>query len=293
MNKITAILAALSLALIFNTGCEPELVTSIKLPEEDPKLALSAFLVAGDTMHILFLGGSQPNNISGFQNPFVHNGVVKLIHGNDTMPLINLGDGLYGFTSSMMQILPGETYALIAWAPGYEYQISARCTIPGVFDPQFVFKSVEMGKPTDWGIRYDVEVSFKDIAGSKDFYRVFAYVNVERKDAFGGHDTMTWMLYSPESQPQLIKDAGKDGNTIPLKLSFEMPNYEGESYKILSFDFTILRTDEAYYKFNYPFVVQGYYEDNPFGEPTVIYSNVTNGYGVLAGAVRWSQRITL
>jgi hypothetical protein len=293
LKNITALLVTFTLALLINTGCEPELVTSIELPEEDPKLAVSAFLIAGDTMHVLLLGGSQPNNTTNNQDPFVKNGVVKLIHGTDSIPLINLGDGLYGFSSSMLPIVPGGTYTLYAFAPGYEKAITATCTIPGSFDPQFQFKSVEMGKPSEWGIPYNVEISFTDIAGSSDYYRVFAYANVERTGQFGEHDTVSLMMYSPESQPQLIKDAGKDGNTFPMKLSFELPTYEGETFKLLSLDFTILRTDEAYYKFNYPFVVQGYYEDSPFGEPTVIYSNVSNGYGVLAGAVRWSQRITI
>lgn len=295
MKSISSIIAVITTTIILTigSGCEPELVTSIPLPTEDPKLAVSAFLIAGDTVHVVFLGKSQPNHVSGFHNPFVGNGTVQILRGTDTLDLINLGDGLYGFTSAMMQVQPGATYQLIARAPGFEIPIRAECTIPEVFDPQFEYKSIQPGKPNDWGVPYDVEISFKDVAGSKDFYRVFAHAVVERETSWGMTDTIRMMMYSPESQPQLIKDEGKDGQKIPLKMKFELSNYEGETFKLLYLDFAILRTDEAYYKFNYPFVVQGYYDDNPFGEPTVIYTNVTNGYGVLAGAVRWQTRISI
>ena len=104
-------------------------------------------------------------------------------------------------------------------------------------------------------------------------------------------DSTSWFLYSPNSKPHLLTDEGKDGKWFYLKLTTDLYNYEEMRFEVVDFEINVLRVDEAYYKFHYPFVVSGFNEDNPFGEPTIVYSNVKDGYGVLAGAVRKTLRI--
>lgn len=274
-------------------GCEPELVTKIKLPDEDPKLALSAFLIPGDTIHMVFLGGSQPNNKPSQNQWFVTNGMIEISDGSKKIQMQNLGNGMYGFNKDELKIESGKTYSVRAWSSGFPKEISAGCTIPDDFNPMtelVSFDSVRDVNDPDH-LLYNIEIRFRDVQGTRDYYRVQAFSRVVEYINNVPADTLSWYMYSPNSQPHLITDEGKDGKWFNLKLTADLFNYEDMVFKLIDFEINVLRVDEAYYKFHYPFVVSGFYEDNPFGEPTIVYSNVKDGYGVLAGAVKKTLRI--
>jgi hypothetical protein len=270
-------------------GCEPELVTTIKLPEEDPKLVINAYMITGQEVNSIFLGRSIPNNSPNDGFPWVENGTVTISDGVNQIPLTHIENGYYEFDPLAMSILPGKTFTIRASAPGFKKEVSSTCTVPADFSPTLETTRLDSAKGTQMK-SYSLYFKFRDIAGTKDFYRV--EVEAICIDTMY-QDTAYISMYAPQSQPVLFKDEGKDGEWFPFRFTADLYHMEGENLYMVGYKISIIRTDEHYYKFHYPFLVQGYYDDNPFGEPTIIYSNIINGYGVFAGGVKKSILVFL
>lgn len=285
--SILTILFLLLASLFYS--CEPEIVTKIDLPEEDPKLSVSAYLIPSDTMHMIYIGKSKPHNVPTSENWSVKNAVATITDGNTTITLDNLGEGYYGFSQGDLQITPGKKYDFNAYAPGFSKSVTSSCVIPGIFDPALQVVSIDKTKSDETTI-YQVTFKIKDNPGTADLYRVAG--NMEFIDT--NTLEITNIPMSP-GQPRfsMFDDVGRDGSEIQLR--FDGYEYtwmgQGSGLKLVSINLDVFRTDEPYYKFHYPFVVKQYYpDDNPFAEPVIIYSNITNGYGVFCSAVKKSYR---
>ncbi len=282
---------ALAIVLLVQIACEPELVTSIELPTEDPKLAISAFLTYGDEIHVVYVGGSIPNNAVVKYESGISNAVVMISEGNQKITLSNAGMGIYTFSNDDFPVLPGKRYQLEAHAPGFTTRAFAECTLPEDFNPQIEILGIDSSKSDEIKM-YEIEFRFLDVAGIKDHYRLIPYALI--KNTYQT-DTLKWQMYSSSSRPLLFTDFGKEGQWIHFKTKMEMYQYE-EQYEILTgFEIILCRTDENYYKFHYPFVVGNYYggDAGAFGEPTIIHSNVTNGYGVFSGLIQKVKKVSL
>lgn len=270
-------------------GCEPELVTTIKLPEEEPKLALSAYMITGEETNVVFLGRSIPNNKPVHGDAVVENGIIILSDGANQVLLQSVGMGYYQFPASAMAVLPGKTFTIRASAPGFEKEVTSQCKVPDDFTP--VVETILVDSSLGTQVKsYMLNMRFRDIAGTQDFYRIAVEaICISDTDP----DTAYFNMYTPQSQPELFKDEGKDGAWFPFRFSTEIYNWDGDTWYMVGYKITIFRTDEHYYKFHYPFVVLDYYEDNPFGEPTIIYTNVKGGYGIFAGVMKKTINVFL
>lgn len=289
--RILSIIIVLFTMVVLQTACEPELVTSIELPTEDRKLVVSAFLEYEQDTHLVFVGSSIPNNTTVTGDAFVTNALVTVSDGQQKVTLHHLERGSYGFSDNDLPIIPGKTYYLEVQAPGFEGKVLSNCIIPGDFDPHFELISIDSMNSDQENI-YEIEFRFKDVQGSADYYRITPMA-ILTSSFFP--DTMQWEMSSSSSRPKLFTDEGKDGQWIHFKATISL--YESEEYnqKAIGFEVGLFRTDAAYYKFHYPFVVGGYNGNNegPFGEPSIIFSNITNGYGVFSGMVRKTLHIPM
>ena len=271
-------------------GCEPELVTTVDLPTEDPKLVVSAYLIPREQLHVIYISPSSPNNKPVQYGEGVDNAVVTVSDGDKKVTLTKMYNGFYFFEDIDLHVLPGKQYHLGTYAPGFPHDISATCTIPEDFNPQMEVLSVDSRITGSNLVLYTVNVRFRDVPGKGDFYRISCHALVTSDP--DPIDTIYQTMYTPGSEPCLFTDEGKDGQWFQFSFTYEHYPYSGESVE--GFALTILRTDEPYYKFHYPFVVLDYYDDeNPFGEPAIIYTNIQNGYGIFAGAVEKRYRINL
>ena len=78
---------------------------------------------------------------------------------------------------------------------------------------------------------------------------------------------------------ELFSDENADGTHISRNYSFE---YYTNSDTLLAVDVYLLNCNYDYYSFHRS--VDNYTGDNPFAEPTLIYSNVNEGLGIFAAA---------
>ncbi|HRZ43532.1 MAG TPA: DUF4249 domain-containing protein [Bacteroidales bacterium] len=278
-----------SILILFFYSCEPEIVTKIDIPEEDPKLSVSAYLIPSDTIHQIYIGKSKPHNVPTDESWEVENAVATISDGSTTVTLTKAGLGYYQFSQDDLEIVPGKKYQFSAYAPGFKQSVHSSCVVPALFDPKLEVTSIDTvttSEMTSWAVNFKI----MDNPGTVDFYRIVGTMEFI--------DTTTFeIIHMPMSPAQprfsMFDDAGRDGAWIPLR--FDGYNYEwmgqGSGLKLVSINIDVLRTDEPYYKFHYPFVVKQYYpDDNPFTEPVIIFSNITNGYGVFCSAVKKSYR---
>ena len=270
------------IVLAISLGCEPELVTKIPLPTENQKLAVSAFLTPGSDKHSFYVDASIPNNFISTYDPWDTAIVVMISDGTKSVRLIQDDDGYFSFYDHQLPVIHGKRYFLEASAPGIPKAISASTMIPEDFDPQFEVIKIDTSGYTEDYEKLEFIVRFRDVPGTKDFYRITAYATWLREYP-GFTDTVLWEMNSRNSQPQLVKDEGKDGGWLQFNFSLSLGK-DTRSW-LSSVETVIYRVDEDYYKFHYPFVITDYYNDNPFSEPIIVHSNVKNGYGIFSGVV--------
>ncbi len=291
ISNIAPILGLIFTFMLVLPSCEPEIVSKIDLPEEDPKLSISCYLIPSENEHILFVGRSKPHNKPTQPGWEVTNAVVKVSDGTKTVVLKNLGEGYYSFLNSELQILPGGSYTISAYAPGFTLEATGSCTIPEIFDPMLQFIAFDSVKNTDF-TTYTLDFKVKDMAGTADQYRIMATMEYT---VIGSSQIEEEYMYATQSKYNLFKDEGNDGGWFPVRFQTNFYQWGDETtVQPEAAIITVLRTDEPYFKFNYPFVVKNYYpDDNPFAEPVIIYSNITNGYGIFCGAVSKTYKINL
>ncbi|MFO7721732.1 MAG: DUF4249 family protein [Bacteroidales bacterium] len=269
-------------AIMLISACEPEVVTTIDLPEEDPMLAISAYLLPSNAAHNVFIGKSKPNNKPTDSYWEVENAVVTVSDGLKSVTLKNMGGGYYSFLQTDLEVLHGMTYHITAYAPGFAKVARGTCTVPDDFDPQvqvIAFDSVVLQDSR----KYSLDFKFRDVPGEGDCYRVYVRFKMY---SYIEQDTSTWTPWSNQAKYKLFTDKGVDGEWFNIKLSITNSTiWDSERYPV-GYEIVIMRVDEHYYKFHYPFVVYDYYpDDNPFAEPFIIYSNIENGYGIFAAAI--------
>lgn len=273
---------------LFQLSCEPELVSTIDLPHEDPKLVMNAYLEANQEVHSIFIGRSTPNNVAQSEQWYVTNAVARISDGVTTVTLQHDSDGYYSFRNDELAVLPGKQYSIVASAPGFPLEISSTCTIPEMYSPQFAILSFD-STLVDSVKTYTIKAKLLDVSGSADFYLIRPSALVV-SDMFP--DTMRWNMYPMGNRTLLFDDKDMDGQWVNFAFQTDLYQDFSEQLKVTGFEFGIFRTDEAYYRFNYPFESGSIYNNSPFSEPIILYTNINNGYGVFCGLVKHTFRYT-
>jgi hypothetical protein len=140
----------------------------------------------------------------------------------------------------------------------------------------------------------NAKISIKDFAGEKNYYRLLFYQETFKS----GKGEMTTKLLSenpitpawnPDDGDVMHNDNGFDGQRIvlrsiefnPINVSLNSMDNEIDSSFLRVY---LLSTDKPYYDFHLSFhnYTTG---DDPFAEPTFIYSNIKGGVGIFASYI--------
>jgi hypothetical protein len=279
------------------SSCEPEVVTTLNLPQEEPRLAISAILESGDTLHSVFLTQSVSYQQSGgpLMNE-VSNGTITISDGDKSVILIHVGGAEYRFYDADMPVLSGKTYTITAEAPGFSNKAYGSCTIPDDFQPELEFVSMKKqgGQYEEY---WQMGFRFRSVTPGDSYYRISGSVIAIPYSKDSAHSHQKIEIYATGSNKELLHLESSTNQWHDM--TYQLWDYFGmEVYDSLvptDAEFRIYRTDEAYYKFHYPFIVNGYWgsDGNPFAEPTIIYTNITNGYGIAAGVIQKTVKLPL
>ncbi|MBS4059001.1 MAG: DUF4249 domain-containing protein [Bacteroidetes bacterium] len=276
MTNKKIILALSAFFSLFLFSCNSFFESDVDIPAEKPKLVVYGYLTAEDDTIKLSVQHSKPiytvtNYFSEFY-PSVTDATVKISDGSTT---INLVYDAYQrkYVSAEMQVMAGKTYSLEITTPRSD-RVTASCTVPASEVPVVEITSIE-SHPI-YAYNKFINFRIKDLPGKGHFYRVL--IAMFLKDIHNP-EYPDYVYYIPlETGEEYFSDVNKDGEYFIFKAAVQGLG-ESQAQEVT---FYTSITDEHY--FNFHKSVLGFQGDNPFAEPTPVYSNIEGGLGVFAAS---------
>lgn len=267
------------IAVVFMFSSCMEMVDNVVLPDAEPKLVVFSYISPGaDTIFAQVSLSSPITGPAGYNEPFISNATVFISQNGNTShyfqfdPLFNQ----YFAVIDPSYLQMGSTYDIHVTTPDGK-EAEATCTLP-IQNKSLRITSIdktEMEEET----RYRFRIEFDDIPGKPDYYRVLPKA-IMQYDWDGEVQIMEFtmeILYGDEYID--VKD--RDGDTFIVDAGHTVWHYFGGAEEFLGLKIYLLAIDEHYYHFHSS--LERYVPDNPFSEPTNVYSNINNGLGVFAG----------
>ncbi len=167
-------------------------------------------------------------------------------------------------------IKEGETYYIKATSPNFPDIIKSSCTVPYYRDIQL---KIERQIENDEMYSYTKFIyTWKDYPDEKNYYIITAYTTYD----YDSYRSMSYSnIYDDSTYNYYYSDLGKDGSI--LKGTF---NYYDTIDTIL---FIVTQIDEPNYLYEKTINENYYLDFMGFIEPTLMYNNIENGYGLFAG----------
>lgn len=260
------VLATLGLA-----SCE-DLVTEVDLPEYESKLVVQSFVSPDEKYINVIVSESIPvfRDVST-EIPVSIKDAEVYLSGEGTNVAVPWTDDQYGYRIPVEDLdpKPGVTYELSVKVPDGR-EAKGMCTIPASMNTSLLLTDISLDS-NEFESKYTFNFRFTDKSGEGDHYRVGGYVYI--RDDFGGSP----YIYPLELErgDTYISDENKDGTVFTFRAS----TYS--YYLVEKVEFFLLTTDEDYYKYHKS--VEYNYGDDPFSEPTLVYTNIDGGLGVMCG----------
>lgn len=270
MRKAHFILFVLIHTLFIVTSCEED-ADNVRYPEFKQKMVISGFITTDKPYQYIkiFVNQGLYGNWGINPDPIQK---ITVSDGSLEVPLDTSRLG-YVIRSSGIQIGEGKTYTLSIWNSS-GLSAEASCTLP--FKRTFDLKldTVRTSGPPLGNKYYTVNAWFSDIEGEENFYRLVSYqVSYYSKPRFA---TNISKLTQPDQE--FFDDKGRDGirSSVELGMSMITPSMDSSFLKIY-----LLNLDKPYY--NYYKSINNYNSgEDPFTEPSPVYTNVKGGLGVFA-----------
>ncbi len=276
-----------------------------KLPDVKSKLVVECYISPQSKTIQAIVTESQPLfGVANYQIKVIKDAKVTL-SGPSGQVVLPFSDSLsvYVLPASQFNIEAGKTYKITVSDP--TRTVTASCTVPArsASLKKYTFDITE-GKtypgdtPTDEMVA-KTKFYWDDIAHEKNYYVVRGHVSVDqnvfRYDYMTKVSEIARLEFKNEFNFAAITDNNADGLTLNSgTLETNLRNYNsrftGPDGKPVSYDtdpkikeiyVEILTVDDHYYKFKQ--TVGHNSEDNPFVEPTLVYTNIEGGLGCFAG----------
>ncbi len=280
------------LAMIAFLNCQT--IVQVDLPEHQPALVVNGFFSPTDGW-IVFLSHS----VAALSNDYPKEvtGATLEIY-EDSVRVATLGELQSGvYFSGVPTPQPGVEYTLRASASGFE-TVTASSNLPEMVPITNVQIESVAGEYGGKGV--NLTVQFEDAGGRKDYYEVFLLgersdgsthiLGLKSKDLAITQNNPDVDLGEEQEFfgiSAIFEDAIVNGKRYDLQVSGELYNDETHITVMLSHVtetvFRHLRTAEF----------QNINDDNPFSEPSRIFQNVQNGYGVFGGINTAAFRVSV
>ncbi len=291
----------------------------IDVPNPPPRLVANAFLQADSivvvelTQSQLILTNTELKSVSG--------AVVTLLEETQLVATLEESETL-GIYFSTFTPSVGKTYTLRVSKDGFESVEASAFIAPPVairsveldttvFLNTYVFSEDSLVTDRRVNIK-EVRLTLDDPGGERNYYEVSVYRNelllqprFDDEGNYSGDDTVRFLrqqylrsedpVVANTASDPLLGESGFYGST----LSFNDDLFNGKSYTlrfipevyVSSFEgsegrlYVILSTvSEGQYRYTRSVDLQYENDGNPFAEPVQVYSNVKNGFGIVAGS---------
>ncbi len=267
----------LATIIILSTGCEPE-VAELDMPENPIQLAVFGFISPTDSITKIYVSGSV-SVLGKHQSPKeIHNATITITHNNKTYNLpYNPNYDAYTITSNELKIIGGETYTLTASASGYP---TATSTIKTIAEENKSLKAIQNYpyiKHDDKDNNYvTLQLTWQDNANQENYYAL--------------HIQQSEITSTTYTQPykntffKIFEDTYFNGE----EKTFKERTHISYNTDTAIFNILLLNTDKHYYLYHKNQKNNNWNsDDNPFVEPTPIYTNINNGIGVFCSYTKY------
>lgn len=287
-------------ALLIFSSCEKTVI--IDVPETEPKLTAHAWVGKGDVI-IVQVGKSRhilsPHPNYDYLNSYIVKDATVVLYENDVVYdnlVYDANDYKYKSPTGKT-IRGGYTYTLKINAPGFK-EAEAITVVPTQSTITEVQRVRNAGTNSYGNEVDDITLKFDDPL-EKNFYLIKIYggyfgsqyplycINTTDKDieSMGEVDP-----FDPEpcfdGDRLLMKDVNFNGNQKQVK--FRIESQELQEYtdpttgRIMRPYIKLYRITEDYFKYIKTLNAFEMNDGNPFAEPSNVYSNLKNGYGIFS-----------
>lgn len=290
---------AITASALLLTSCEKEIIVDV--PPHEPKLAINSVTYAGDTISIMLSKSVDVLKHKYGTNLDVTNAIVQLQAGDKT-PVTMKYDNALGIYISDMIAEPGIVYNVKAVAPGFS-EVSAISRAPRAVKIQSLQRIKDARLDIDGNMQDELRLTFDDPAGEKNYYIISLsatfMVNEYEETSYSGcvnsPDPSVETLYDEsidqntciESNGIFLRDELFDGKRKELRLFVRSSDLQGQElpgHGMAYPTIEIQHVTEDYFRYikssRYASVNSG----NPFAEPSNVYTNVKNGFGIFGVA---------
>lgn len=275
-----------SLILLLFASCEK--VIDYKIPEEPSKITIDAKIAAGDSLFALI--STSVYSMSNEEPILDSNFDVRLYEDGNFIEKLEYAEnqaGYYyaGFYRSIYKPSAGHSYKVMVNRNGYE-QAFGETRIP---EP-IKITSASLDTTAYEG---HIKVTFQDPSGEGDYYKF----TLALKNGVSYQGDLFFTTYDPTME--IFTDQGdflEDDQSKSGYVAFLSDRYFDGQQKTITCDvsyygneqntseviITVSHITEDYYKNEKTKAAQSQ-GDEIFSEPVQIYSNIINGYGIVAG----------
>jgi len=271
--------------VLIATSCEKKIKDGI-LPGFESKLVVTSFLSPADEISRIVVTSNRP--VYGELKPYPSPGKVscRISDGEKEINLKSTEKG-YEFNRQEMQVICGKTYCIqIVNEEGLS--ITAKCTVPMSFKNDIIIDTFSV--PEEIVTRYGTEryrilngiVKFMDQPLNENYYHIVGKV-VDYFNQYYSFDVRTEDIWI-ENDLFTDREKIKDGMiSIPVNLTGSIgsaDNYIDSSFVKIY----LLDTERSYFLYHKS-IFDYKDDDNPFTEPTPVFSNIEGGLGIFTSYV--------
>lgn len=277
-------------------GCEKEI--ELNIDENESKLVLNSWLKTGKHPIVEINRSTFIFDKRGTDK--IENAEVILFENDEEVGFLeHFSSGFY--QNENIEIKPDAEYKIIAKVDGFEDVAASEnsSTSLRAQDYEFDFKYNESNDQFGNSSRSEINITLKDNASTTDFYlfRLKSTNNQWDESQDGDTTYSEYYEYLESSDLQieevylnevgnmkLLKDELFNGNDYTVRFNTQDIRKEvyqdGNFNSVIQYVFEIHKVSKSLYLY-LKSLENNQYPD-PFTEPTQIYSNVENGYGILA-----------
>lgn len=299
---------AILFLVAFFVGCET--IVEVDVPNP-PKLVINSTLAPDNFISVNLSESKYILDQNEYEYNYITAATIDVYEDGallESLPY-SMDEGLPPgyYTSATHKPIRGKSYKVVASKSGY-MEAYAEVLLP--LDMVNILNvTVDTVEINDFGyttsyLRFNIV--FKEDRAKDNYYSV----SIDEEYYFYNYDYNTdppvivdsvlvsQLIYNIRSEDPIIEDYqnGRDhlvfndrlinGDTYTLRILVEnneyypgddpYNNYGPKKYKVL-----LSNTSESYFLYNTTVYLQSLTKDNPFAEPVQVYTNVTNGFGIL------------
>ncbi len=254
-----------------------EKIVEVEFEDVDREMVTLAQFSQQDSNHFSLVSHTLGQNESG-AHPYLTEGKVQL-----TTPDQGIIDFHFNAQSRLFKLenysfLEKENYTLYVEHPEFP-SMTAEAYVPA--SPEIVSASLEFEEEEFGGNRHIIKVRFKDPVDEKNFYKVRAFHTWFNENDSTEHESEYWFTSSSvnifNSNDDIISDETFNGTEHELMFS-SSEHFKLEHLVSARLEFYSYTEDEVLYDRSIQLARNS--DNNPFVEPSIIYSNFDNGFGM-------------